>query len=156
MKKTSLVMVVVFLTAGAFMAMPAQVDMAGGVNIMKLQKTLPMNGNPRLFTFEAQSDCIIFEIMVDNTPTGSGVECDHRILGLAVGKSLIHPNWFPIWLAENDQLALRPWFAWSGMLRVLPVKAGQKVRFGFDTTNGNNDVEIEVTLCYVGGAASLY
>jgi hypothetical protein len=156
MKKSSLLMLVVFLTTGAFMAMPAQVDGAGGVNVMKLQKTLLMNGNPRLFTFEAQSDCIIFEIMVDNTPTGSGLESDHRILGLAVGNSFIHPNWFPIYFAQYDELAMRPWFAWSGMLQVLPVKAGQKVRFALDTQNGSNDVVIEVTVCYVGGAASLH
>jgi hypothetical protein len=156
MKKTSLVMVVVFLTIGAFIAMPAQVDGAGGVHVLKLQKTLPMNGNPRLFTFEAQSECIIFEIFVDNTKTGGGVESDHRWLGLAVGNSFIHPNWFPWTLAYYDELAMRALFAKEGFLRVLPVKAGQKVRFGFDTTNGSNDVMIEVTVCYVGGAASLY
>ena len=146
---------------------PAQTAF-GGFKIKTITKTLPSNGANVTVTFKPAKDTIIYEVLVDTTPTlkdglctdsGDDVcyDCDIRIHSLTVDGSELLPKDEPQYgppyreWGQNDKIAVRPLLGKGYSDIHLPLDAKKKLVLTLDTDNGNNDVKIKFTFLYEGG-----
>ena len=149
-------------------------DLIGtNAGVLQLTKILSPDGTQVTWTFTTPVSAVVHQIAVDNTPTETKGDCSpsgstnrcqesrFRYIDMEVAGSAFRPG------NENDQcLACNNRISYNPILDTkldsessIPLTAGESISITFEHeeengTSGNNDITLEVTVGFTGGAGA--